>query len=94
MSATRAWRVHGRTGHRMKESFGQSYAWDFSDSSTTVRHITVLREDITKTNDYVVVLITREDAAGCESEFEGQLSDGIFENVNTGIIEEVPLAEW
>lgn len=94
MSATRAWKVYGRTGHRMMESFGKSCVWDFSDSSSTVRHITILREDITKTNDYVVVIITREDAAGCRSEFEGQLSDGLFENVKTGKIEEVPLSEW
>ena len=94
MSATRAWKVYGRKGTVLKESRGRSSVWDFSDSSDTVRHITILREDVTNTNDYIVMIITREDAAGCRSEFEGQLSDGFFEDIATGMIEEIPLADW
>ena len=54
-----------------------------------MRIIEVEREDRTGTNDYVIVNITRNTAEECEREFNGQLSDGIFENSRTGKVEEI-----
>lgn len=45
--------------------------------------------DKTGTHEYVIVRITRNTARECEEELEGQLSDGLFENSRTGMIEEV-----
>ena len=93
MSATRAWKVYGAKGHIQKASKGKSVVWDFS-AWDNCRHITILREDITQTNDYVIIIITRESASGCLSELEGQLSDGFFESYKTGKVEEMELSEW
>lgn len=85
---TRTWRVYGMDGHRQKESFNDSYRYDFSKDGL-VRIIEVENADKTGTNDYSLVRITRNTAKECEEELDGQLSDGIFENYRTGKIEEV-----
>lgn len=43
--------------------------------------------DKTGTNDYSLVRITRDSAEECLQEMRGQISDGIFENSRTGVIE-------
>lgn len=88
MKVTRTWKVYGQSGHRQRISFQPSFRWDFSKSND-VRIIDVDCFDITGTNDYVIVRITRNSREECEREFFGQLSDGIFENSRIGKIEEI-----
>ena len=85
---TRVWKVYGMDGHRQKESFNDSYRYDFSKDGQ-VRVIEVENADKTGTNDYSLVRITRNTYKECLEELEGQLTDGIFENYRTGRIEEV-----
>lgn len=83
---TKKYRVFGANGHRQRVSFGTSFKDDFS-TTDTVRIIEVLNNDITGTNDYTIVIITRDIEQECDREMRGQLSDGIFENSRTGNIE-------
>ena len=93
-SCTRAWKVFGREGHRQRESFSESYTYDFSDEHDGTRIITVLNADKTGTNEYTVIKITRNTRGECASELDGQLSDGIFENSNVGKVEEIDPADF
>lgn len=86
---TRTWKVYGANGHRQGESFNKSYVYDFSSKEAGTRIIEVLNADITGTNDYSIVKITRDTAEECEKEFWGQVSDGIFENCRVGEIVEM-----
>lgn len=88
-SITKTWKVYGVEGHRQRESFNRSYTDDFSNAHDGVRILTVLNSDSTGTNDYTIVKITRNNAKECQEEFDGQLSDGIFENSKVGKIEEI-----
>lgn len=81
------WRVYGREGHRQRESFYDSFVWDFSNEEVGTRILIVRNADITGTNEYTEVEIWRDTKELCEDEFLGQLSDGIFENSNVGRIE-------
>lgn len=90
MAVTKAYKVYGWNGHRQRHSFAPSYADDFSTENCT-RFITVLNADVTGTNDYSLVIITRDTEEDCLDEFNGQLSDGIFENSRTGKVEEINL---
>ena len=85
---TRTWKVNGVLGHRQRESFNKSYKWDFFEGDN-VRIIEVDNSDKTGTNDYSIVRITRNTAEECETELNGQLTDGIFENSKVGFIEEI-----
>lgn len=85
---TRTWKVYGRPGHRLKESFNDSYIYDFSEGNK-IRIIEVFNSDKTGTNEYSIVRITRNTAEECRAELRGQLSDGIFENQRTGRKEEI-----
>ena len=69
-----------------RESFCRSYIQDFSENGMT-RIIEVENSDKTGTNDYSFVGITRDSAEECLQEMRGQISDGIFENSRTGVIE-------
>lgn len=89
MKATRMWKVYGVEGHRQRESFSPSYKNDFSNDKNGVRVIEVLNSDLTGTNDFSIVKITRNTSEECLAELEGQLSDGIFESSRTGKIEEI-----
>ena len=92
MAIKRAWKVYGQDGHRQRESFSPSYSWDLTgknDAFPGTRVITVWNSDMTGTNDYSVVIITRDTAEQCYSELMGQITDGIFENSRTGRIEEM-----
>ena len=70
--------------HRNRESFRPSSYHDATGyrESDGIRIIKILNSDILGTNDYNVVIITRETAVQCDDEMFGQWSDGIFENCN------------
>lgn len=88
LTITREWKVYGADGHRQKESFCQSCTFDFSEGNV-VRKIEVCNSDITGTNDYSLIRITRNTFEECEQELLGQLYDGIFENCRVGKVEEI-----
>ena len=84
---TMTFKVFGRntydgTGsrHRMKYSFYESDVHDFNNGVK----IDIECSDKTGTNDYVIVHVTCHDQAECFREIDGQLSDGIFENMRYG----------
>lgn len=83
---TKAWKVYGADGHRQRESFNESYRYDFSNEQDGTRIIEVLNSDKTGTNDYSIIKITRDSYDLCVDEFWGQLYDGVFENSRTGRI--------
>ena len=83
MAVTRTWKVNGAEGHRQRESFFDSYVYDFSKDGD-IRIIAVDNSDKTKTNNYSIVHITRNTYEQCENEFWGQVNDGIFENSRVG----------
>jgi hypothetical protein len=85
---TRTWKVYGEVGHRQRESFCDSYKYDFSDERGT-RIIEVENADKTGTNEYSIIRITRNTAEECLTELAGQLSDGVFENSRYGRIVEM-----
>ena len=85
---TRVWKVFGVEGHRMKESFNDSYKHDFSSGEDT-RIIKVENADMTGTNEFSVVRITRNTPEECETEMTGQLYDGVFEWCRVGKVVEV-----
>ncbi len=85
---TRAWKIYGRNGHRQRESFNESWVADWSRGGET-RIVACQNSDKTGTNDYTIVIITRNTAKKCERELEGQLSDGIFENSSFGDVIEI-----
>lgn len=89
---TRAWKVYGAAGHRQKESFNESFEYDFSEGNN-IRKIAVENSDKTGTNEYSIVRITRNTPEECERELEGQISDGIFENSRVGEVEEIMAIE-
>lgn len=92
MTVTKSWKVYGRYGHRLAMSFYPSMRDDFSKDDN-IRIIEVDNSDITGTNAYSIVRITRNTEEECEREFDGQLCDGIFENCCTGWIEEIEQKE-
>ena len=81
--ATKTYRIYGLEGHRVKESFDTSYIRDWSEGDN-IRIISAACSDLTGTNDYVDLTITRNTVEECQDELEGQISDGIFENQRTG----------
>ena len=87
-TVTRTWKIYGANGHRQAESFNPSNCYDFSFGDM-IRIISTLNADITGTNEYSVVRITRNTAEECEEELDGQITDGIFENYNVGEVEEI-----
>ena len=86
---TRSWKVYGLEGHRQRESFCDSYINDFSNEKDGVRIIEVLNHDKTGTHEYSIIRNTRNTEEECESDFWGQLSDGVFENSRIGKIVEI-----
>ena len=92
MSVTKTWKVCGADGQPQQESFNESYMHDFSDDNYLgTRIIKVFNSDLTRTNDYSVVMITRNTYEECEQELRGQVTDGIFENYEVGDIFELNL---
>ena len=82
---TITWKVYGIEGHRQKHSFAPSYRWNFSEDNK-VRIIEVRNCDITGTNNYSIVAITRDTREECINELYGQISDGIFENSQSDLL--------
>lgn len=84
------YKVHGAAGHRQRESFSPSY------KVTTFSNVTisVINSDVTGTNKYSVMKLEGDNEAQLEDEFEGQLSDGVFENSAYGITEEIKDEEF
>lgn len=96
MAVTRAWKVYGVAGHRQRESFRHSYVCSpyLPRENGDFYILEVINGDITGTNEYTVLCITRETAKKCEEELDGQISDGVFENARTGdAVEITSLAE-
>lgn len=89
MPVTRTWVVFGVEGHIQRVSFNDSYRYDFSNERQGTRIIEVYNSDRTGSNGYSIVSITRDTFEECEDEFDGQLSDGIFENSRIGEIKEI-----
>ena len=81
---TKVWKVYGHTDifktHRQRESFHPSH---FAKIGENV-FMAVINSDITGTNEYTIMSITAENEDECDREFNGQLSDGVFENSNYG----------
>lgn len=87
-TVTRTWKVYGANGHRQAESFNASTCYDWSDGGS-VRIVSTHNADVTGTNEYSIVRITRNTAEECQRELDGQISDGIFENYNVGEVVEI-----
>ncbi len=83
MAYQMTWRVYGREGHRQRESFAKSYQHDFSENGK-IRKLYVANADVTGTHEYTLIAIVRDSKEECMQEFEGQLSDGVFENSCVG----------
>lgn len=86
-------KVYGVPNHRQRESFYPSERQDFS-TADNVRVLETFNSDRTGTNDYNILRITRETREECFDEFEGQLSDGLYENSNFGgyeVIDDIDL---
>lgn len=88
MAVTMSWKVYGAEGHRQRESFCDSYKYDFSKPGD-VRIIDVENSDKTGTNDYTIVHITRNTETDCKAELWGQITDGIFENSRVGEVVQI-----
>lgn len=82
-------RVYGAEGHRQRASFGYSSFCDFGKKGFLTRKVTVLKEDINKTNDFAVMICDGDTRREVCSEASGQLSDGAFENCRIGKCEKV-----
>lgn len=76
--------VFGADGHRQRESFNSSRKFNTERAS-----VGVFNSDRTRSNLYTLMQITAEDFETCRKEFNGQLSDGVFENSRTGEIQEI-----
>lgn len=84
---TKAFKIYGAEGHRQAVSFRESVKYDWSEGEN-VRIVELINSDITGTNDYTIIKITRNTEKEVMSELNGQVSDGLFENYRTGRIEE------
>ena len=93
MKCTITYRVYGADGHEQKESFRKSYTYNFSNEADGTRIIEVRNYGKTKTHDYSEVVITRNTKGECADEISGQITDGIFENVNVGRVEIVSVED-
>lgn len=82
------WRVYGRGDSDQELSYEQSAHWDFSTASKT-RIIDVSTFHKTGSHKYIDVEITCDTYDACHREFNGQLTDGLFEGVDYGEIEEL-----
>ena len=81
-----AWKVYGSVGHRQQVSFQPSVKYDWSIGEDT-RIVELQNSDVTGTNDYTLIIITRNSEISCRAELAAQLSDGIFESVRYGKVE-------
>lgn len=82
-------KVYGAEGHRQRASFGHSSFYDFGKKGLLTRKVSVLKEDINKTNEYAVMICDCDTRRDVCNEAIGQLSDGAFENCECGRCETV-----
>lgn len=83
---TKTWIVYGQENRSMPLASLSSFEWDFSNEADGTRIIAVDCKDKTGADYYVIVTITRDTLIDCINEFNGQLSDGLFENCSVGNI--------
>lgn len=76
--------IFGADGHRQRESFNKS--WSFETERAAVE---IFNSDRTGSNMYTLMQITAKTFEDCLEEFNGQLSDGVFENSRTGEVVEI-----
>lgn len=57
-----------------------SVYWDWSCESDGTRIMEVYTSDLTGHTSYILIRITRNSEEECDEEFEGQISDGYFED--------------
>ena len=81
------WKVYGANGHRLKNSFSESYVMSMEDFRPVI--IAEINSDLTDSNLYNYFAVFAESEKAATEEFEGQLYDGAYENSNTGIVERV-----
>ena len=86
------YKIYGKEGHRQKESFNESHIYrSFNKNEICITY----NSDMTNTNEYSILAIIKEKS--CKHSFEtilfSQLSDGIYENCNTGNIEEITIED-
>lgn len=78
------YKIYGREGHRQASSFQKSEA--FTDCTNTI--CLLLNSDILHNdNKFSILLVFGNSVKGCNNAFEGQLCDGIWENLTVGKIE-------
>ena len=77
------WKVFGAEGHRQRQSFFESAKWDLSRDGD-IRIIEADNSDRTGTNEFTLFRVTRNSKRECEEEFDGQISDGYFEESVVG----------
>jgi hypothetical protein len=85
---TRIWKVEAEKGHRLALAFGRTETFNWTNGKGW-RIVTILREDVTGSQDHIFMVITRDTAEECEDEMFGQLSDGFLENCRYGVVTEV-----
>lgn len=100
-AVTRIWQVNNVLeenyyNYEEDHSFYSEYAKshnsvrnDFSNEQDGTRILEELCSDKTGLSDAVIVKVTRDSYEECEFEFDGQVTDGIFENCDVGDIDEI-----
>ena len=81
-------KVYGKDGKNQSVSYQPSVFYNFGNEHD-VRLIDVINSDLTGTNEYSIVRISRNSPEECFEELKGQLSDGIFENRSYGYVKVV-----
>ena len=77
---TKMYKIYGREGHRISESFHKSRDYDYS-TPEKMSQIRVINGNITRQHNFIYVIVTADSPSECEHNMWGQLSDGIFENM-------------
>ena len=89
----KSWKVYDREGHRQRMSFDGSVYWDWSYEEDDVRIFEAINADLTNTNEYTIVRITRDTEELCDDDFFRQLQDGYFENSSVGKTEVISVED-
>lgn len=85
---TKMYKIYGRDGHRISESFHKSRDYEYS-ASEKMSQIRVINGNITRHHNFIYVIVTADSPSECEHNMWGQLSDGIFENMRFGKVVEI-----
>lgn len=78
---TKMYKIYGREGHRIAESFHKSRDYDYS-TPEKMSQIRVINGNITRHHNFIYVIVTADTPEECEHNMWGQLSDGIFEDMH------------